>query len=198
MKKNHYYKTGVDICSAKSMFNFINNHFKYWTMNSWNRLESIANNVKLYNLELDGDWCVASSYLWDEQDCGDLQFEISQRIKDWEHDHPGYSLGFNGRSDGYLVMYNKENDGRVNFRDILPDWLVGYDTYEEWKESIKEPWYGSRDTVGNYIGELREYTEVIRSFDKFCDELRELVNEYSKMDYEADKKAFEEEYGMEY
>lgn len=198
MKKNHYYKTGVDICSAKSMFNFINEHFRYDTMNSWNRLKSIANNVKLYNLGLDGDWCVASNYLWDEQDCGNLQFEIHERILDWEHDHPGYTLGFNGRSDGYLVIYNKDLEGRVNFRSILPDHLEGFDTYEEWKESIKEPWYGSRDTVGNYISELREYTELIRSFDKFCDELRELVNEYSKMDYEADKKAFEEEYGVSY
>lgn len=195
MKKNHYYKTGVDICSAKSMFNFINNHFKYWTMSSWNRLQSIANNVKLYTLGLDGDWCVASSYLWDEQDCGDLQFEISQRISDWERDHPGYSLGFNGRSDGYLVMYNKDRDGRVNFRSILPDWLDGFDTYEEWKEYAKEYCvYNIKDLVP----ELRNYVEVIRSFDKFCDELRELVNEYSKMDYEADKKAFEEEYGVEY
>ena len=195
MNKNHYYKTGVDICSAKSMFNFINNHFKYWTMNSWNRLESIANNVKLYNLGLDGDWCVANDYLWDEQDCGDLQFEISQRIKDWEHDHPGYSLGFNGRSDGYLVMYNKESDGRVNCRSILPDWLEGFDTYEDWKEYVLEYYaYSIKDMVPS----LREYTEVIRSFDKFCDELRELVNEYSKMDYEADKKAFQEEYGVSY
>lgn len=195
MKKNHYYKTGVDICSAKSMFNFINNHFKYWTMSSWNRLQSIANNVKLYTLGLDGDWCVASSYLWDEQDCGDLQFEISQRIADWERDHPGYSLGFNGRSDGYLVMYNKDRDGRVNFRNILPDWLDGFDTYEEWKEYAKEYCvYNIKDIIPS----LREYVEVIRSFDKFCDELRELVNEYSKMDYEADKKAFEEEYGVEY
>lgn len=119
------------------------------------------------------------------------------RIKDWERDHPYYSIGFNGRSDGYLVIYNHDpNNNTVNFRNILPDWLVGFDTYEEWKESIKEPWYGSRDTVGNYLRELREYTELIRSFDKLCDDLRDLVNEYSKMDYEADKKAFEAEYGM--
>lgn len=194
MKKNHFYKTGVDICSAKSMFNFINGHFRYWTMNSWNRLQSIANNVKLYNLGLDGDWCVASDYLWDENDIGDLQAEISSRIYDWEHDHPGYSLGFNGRSDGYLVMYNKDREGRVNFVSILPEWLEGFDTYEDWKEYVLEYYaYAVKDMVPS----LREYVAVIRDFDKLCDDLRDLVNEYSKMDYEADKRAFMAEYGAE-
>lgn len=193
MKKNHYYKTGVDICSAKSMFNFINEHFQYWTMNSWNKLKSIANDVKLYNLGLNGDWGTALNFLVDESDCGGLQSEIGYMIREWEKLHPGYALGFNGRSDGYLVIYNKDLEGRVNFRSILPDHLEGFDTYEEWKESIKEPWYGSRDAVGNYISELREYTELIRSFDRLCDDIRDFVNEYSKLDFEAQKKAYEAE-----
>ena len=191
-----YYKKGVDICSVKSMFNFINGHFKYNTLNSWNRLESIANNVKLYNLNLEGEWWTALDYLEDDNDIGNLQWEIHWRLMDWEKDHPGYALGFNGRSGGYLVIYNKEPNDRVNFRDILPDWLTGFDTYEEWKDNIRESWYGGHDYVKYYKNELREYTELIRSFDKLCDELRDLVNEYSKMDYYADKKAFEAEYGI--
>lgn len=195
MKKRLFQKSGVDICSAKSMFNFINEHFTYWTMNSWNRLESIANNVKLYNLHLDGDWTVALSYLYDEEDIGGLQQEIRDLIWSWEQDHQGYSLGFNGRSDGYLVIYNHDrHSGRVNFRNILPDDLVGFDTYEDFKENLKD-WYGW--TVKDYLPELREYTELIRSFDKLCDDIRELVNEYSLMDYEADKKAFDFENGVE-
>jgi len=195
MKKRLFQKSGVDICSAKSMFNFINEHFTYWTMNSWNRLESIANNVKLYNLHLDGDWTVALSYLYDEEDIGGLQQEIRDLIWMWEKDHQGYSLGFNGRSDGYLVIYNHDKySGHVNFRNILPDDLVGFDTYEDFKENLKE-WYGW--TVKDYLPELREYTELIRSFDKLCDDIRALVNEYSLMDYEADKKAFDFENGVE-
>lgn len=188
-----FYKTGVDITKAKSMFNFINEHFQYWTMNSWNKLKSIANNVKLYNLNLEGDWCTALEYLNDESDIGGLQSEISDLIWQWEHDHPGYGLGFNGRSAGYLVIYNHDKkNGTVNFKSILPECLQGFDSYEEWKESITEPWYGSRDTVGNYISILREYTELIRSFDKLCDEIRNLVNVYSTFDYDADKKAYME------
>ena len=196
MKKNHFYKTGVDICSVKSMFEFINNHFKYWTMNSWNRLESIANNVKLYNLGLDGDWGTALDFLNDENDCGDLQYQLRELVRDWERKHPGYAIGFNGRSDGYLVIYNHDKErGTVNFRNILPDYLTGFDTYEEWKESIKDSWYGGKDYVNNYTRELREYTELIRDFDRLCDDMRDVVNEYSKMDYEAQKLAYEAENG---
>ena len=189
MKTKLFQKVGVDICNPKSMFEFINNHFKYWTMNSWNRLKSIANNVKLYNLNLDGDWGTVLDYLYDEEDIGDLQYQINEMISNWEDDHPGYSLGFNGRSSGYLVIYNKEYDKetdgvRINFRNILPDDLVGFDTYEEFKESIKDycGW-----TMKNMIPELRKYTQLIRDFDKLCDNLRELVNDYSKLDYKAEK-----------
>ena len=190
MKKNHFYKTGVDICSPKSMFEFINNHFKYWTMNSWNRLESIANNVKLYNLGLDGDWCTVLDYLNDENDIGGLQEQISDLIWLWKKEHPYYSVGFNGRGDGYLVLYNREPNGNVNFRNILPEDLIGFDTYEDFKENLKE-WYGW--SVKDYLPELREYTQVIRDFDKLCDDIRAVVNEYSKMDYDADRKAYEAE-----
>lgn len=190
MKKRLFQKAGVDICSPKSMFEFINGHFAYDTMNSWNNLKSIANNVKLYNLELEGDWENALGYLYDESDIGDLQHQIVETIFEWENEHPGYAVGFNGRSNGYLVIYNKETDGRINFRNILPDDLTGFDTYEDFKESIKD-YYGW--TVKDMIPELREYTQLIRDFDKLCDDLRDLVNEYSKLDYEAEKFAEEAE-----
>jgi hypothetical protein len=172
------------------MFNFINEHFRYDTMNSWNRLKSIANNVKLYNLGLDEDWGTALDFMCDENDCGGLQSEISYMIREWEKFHPGYTLGFNGRSDGYLVMYNKEKDNRVNFRSVLPEWLEGFDDYEEWKEyALEYIVYNIKDLIPS----LREYTELIRSFDKLCDDIRDLVNEYSKMDFEAQKKAYDAE-----
>ena len=185
MEKNLFYKKGVDICSAKSMFNFINEHYTYWTMNSWNLSNSIANNVKLYNLGLDGDWGNAMSYLFDESDLGGIQYELHDMIKDWEADHPGYVLGFNGRMSGYLVLYNKNDN-----KSILPAWLIGFNTYEEWKDYIKV-YYGSN--VKDWISELRYYTQLIQSFDRLCDDMRALTNEYSKMDYEADKKAAEAE-----
>ena len=188
MKKRHFYQTGIDITNAKSMFNYINNHFTYFTMNSWNQLKSIANNVKLYNLDLDGDYCNAIDFIFDECDSGSLQSQINDMIYDWEREHPGYVLGFNGRSSGYLVIYNKDRDGHTNCRSIVPDCLLGYDTYKEWKASVKESWYD--ECIKDYIPILRETTKVIRDFDKLCDELRLLVNDYSKQsikDYQLDE-----------
>ena len=191
MKTKLFQKAGVDICNPKSMFEFINNHFTYYTLNSWNGLQSIANNMKLYNLGLEGDWTTVLDYLYDEEDIGGIGFQIRDLVDEWEAKHPGYSLGWNGRSGGYLVIYNHDRrNGTVNFRNILPEDLTGFDNYEEFKETIKD-YYGWN--VKDMIPELREYTELIRDFDKLCEDLRDLANEYSKLDYEAEKLAAEAE-----
>ena len=61
-----FYKKGIDITNAKQMFKFLRGHYMYDTMNSWNGLKSIANNVKIYNLKLDGDAWNALRYLEDD------------------------------------------------------------------------------------------------------------------------------------
>lgn len=43
----------VDKNDRNAMIEFLSNHFRYYTMNSWNRLTSYANNVKIYNLPID-------------------------------------------------------------------------------------------------------------------------------------------------
>lgn len=191
MKTKLFQKAGVDICSPKSMFEFINNHFTYYTLSSWNGLQSIANNMKLYNLGLEGDWTTVLDYLYDEEDIGCIGFQIRDLVDEWEAKHPGYSLGWNGRSGGYLVIYNHDRrNGTVNFRNILPEDLTGFDNYEDFKETIKD-YYGWN--VKDMIPELREYTELIRDFDKLCEDLRDLANEYSKLDYKAEKALAEAE-----
>lgn len=179
-----FYKKGIDITNAKQMFNFLRSHYMYDTMNSWNRLKSIANNVKLYNLELEGDWDNALSFLYDNEGDNELVFLINDTIENWEDEHPNYKVGFNGRSSGYLVLYNKDNN-----RNILPDEIVDFDTYEEFKEYIKDYWGG----VKYFINDLRYYTKLVQDFDKLCDELRNIVNEYSKLDYEVYKMEVEED-----
>jgi hypothetical protein len=118
-----FYKTGVDITNDKQMFNFLKEHFEYYTMNSWNRAQSIANNVKIYNLKLSGDcWTALSLLEADEYDT------IKMMIYDWERDNYGYSVGFNGRSGGYLVL-----TGNGSFNHVLPDDILDNDTYEDYK-----------------------------------------------------------------
>ena len=188
-----FYKTGVDICNTKSMWNFLKNHYTYYTMNSWNRQKSIAHNVKLYNLKLDGDWTVAMSYLFDEADAGLLQMYIEDEIREFVDENPYYEVFFNGRSGGYLVISKKQGHGSV-----LPSCVNDYDTYEDFKQGVKDSWYEER--VSDYARELREAVEIVREFDKLCDRLRDLVNEYSKKSFDVDKleqalEWFNNEYG---
>ena len=171
-----FYKTGVDVSNPKSMWEFLHDHFTYSTCNSWNGGRSIAHNVKLYNLKLEGDWTAAARFLFDEQDIGDLQFLIQEKIDDFVADHSMFRVHFNGRQGGYIVLYNCDNNGHV-----LPDWIWDYQTYEDFKEDIHN-YYGQ--TVKDFTHDLRVWTQLVRDFDKLCDDLRDLVNEYSKMDYD--------------
>lgn len=155
-----YFYESVNKNSYKDMFNFLKGHYQYFTMNSWNKLESIANNVKLYNLKLNGNY-------WNLLDMlqVDNYFTINTMIKDWEMEHKGYSVGFNGRSGGYLVLYNEDNN-----RNILDNFILGNDTYNEFKEDVRNEYnYGS---LKNYKDKLIQQVEIVQSFDKLCDDIR--------------------------
>jgi hypothetical protein len=162
------------------MWNFLKNHYTYYTLNSWNRQKSIAHNVKLYNLNLEGDWTVAMRYLFDETDSGDLQLVIDDEIREFEEKYPYYEVASNGRSGGYLVIYEKQGH-----KSILPSCVDDYDTYEEFKEDAKSGWNGYN--VSDFNRELRDTVEIVREFDKLCDRLRDLVNAYSKRSFDVDK-----------
>jgi hypothetical protein len=177
-----FYKKYVDIASVKSMWEFLREHPTYSTLNSWNGLRSVAHNVKLYNLKLEGDWSVALQFLYDPADSGCLQLLINDFIRDWERDHKGYKVGFNGRSNGYLVLYNEDN-----YRSILPPCVEDYESYEEFKEDVTGPYNGYK--VSDFFRELRDTVLIVRDFDRLCDDLRDLVNEYSKKSFDTAKLA---------
>lgn len=165
-----FYKTGIDITNDKQMFNFLKNHFEYHTHNSWNHGQSIANNVKLHRLNLSGDWCVAYNLL-----CNGEYDTISYMIDDWRRCHPGYEVYFNGRSGGYLVIYDAGCNGH-----ILPDSILECDDYDEYKSYCKE-YFGS---VKDNREELVRFTKLVQDFDKLCDKLREYCDELSNLKFE--------------
>lgn len=169
-----FYKTGVDISSVKSMWEFLHNHFTYSTMNSWNGMKSIAHNVKLYNLKLSGDWTRVLQFMEDEADSAGLQLSIDDAIREFGIENPGYRVGFNGRSGGYLVLYNADN-----YRSILPDCVDDFECYEDFKSYCKDFGY----TLSDYKYELRNTVAIVRKFDQLCDELRDLIDSYSVADY---------------
>lgn len=166
-----FYTKGIDITNDKQMFNFLKNHFEYPTMNSWNNCYSIANKVKLYNLGLSGNWCVALSLLEE----GEYE-SLNWIIQDWEREHPTYEVYFNGRSSGYLVLKYKGYNGHV-----LPDMIVDNADYEEYKECCRDN-YGS---VKANREELVYYTKLVQEFDKLCDELRDYCDRLSNLKFEV-------------
>lgn len=154
----------VDYNNNKECFSFLVNHFEYDTMNSWNALHSIANNVKIYNLPV--DYKDAMEALEDDD-----WFTISQVCRDWEEDHPGYSVGFNGRSNGYLVLYNNQNNAHCFNSD--PNNPCAYDNYEYWKKDIQESW----GSLKAYHSTLVFYVKLVQEFDKLCDDLIDVLKE---------------------
>lgn len=156
-----YYKD-VDYNSFEEMFNFLVNHFEYDTMNSWNQMRSIAHNVKVYNLPVDSSDALKAL----EED---NYFTINQMIEDWEADHPGTSVGFNGRSGGYLVLGSSKHHGHIFKDEYLSP--CNYDSYESWKEDV-ETYYESLD---NFKPILEDEVKLVQEFDKLCDDLVEQV-----------------------
>jgi hypothetical protein len=167
-----FYVKGIDITSDRQMFEFLKEHFEYFTMNPWNGLKTIANKVKLHSLHLSGDWCTALSLL----ENGEYD-TISYMIDDWRRQHPGYEVYFNGRSGGYLVLCNTSNNGT-----ILPYCVDALDTYEEYKEYCRKEYCGS---VKANRDELVFFTKLVQDFDKLCDELRDYCDELSNVKFEV-------------
>jgi hypothetical protein len=132
---------------------------------------SIANNVKVYKLNLSGDCYNALTFLQDDD-----YFTVNMMIEDWEVEHRGYKVGFNGRSGGYLVLYNADNN-----RTVLPDEVDCNDDYEGYKEMCRE-YFGS---VKAARYKLVEMVKLVQDFDRLCDQLREYANELSTQDFAA-------------
>ena len=162
-----FYIKGIDITNDKQMFEFINNHFRYYTANSWNRGRSIAHNVKIYNLGLSGDHWTALTFLQDDD-----YFVVNMMIEDWETEHRGYKVGFNGSSGGYLVLYNATGGSAI------PDTL-DYDNYEDYKADMRD-YYGSVKANRN---ELRDFVKVVQDFDRLCDQIRDYVDDLSNRNF---------------
>lgn len=102
-----YYKK-VNKSSRKQMIQFLTDHFRYNTMNAWNNSTSYANNVKVYNLgltEKEDDilyYAIEDDFFYD--------YTVYPVLAYFNEKYSGrYSLGLNGRSGGYIVIYQCES-----------------------------------------------------------------------------------------
>lgn len=151
------FKKEVNYADRREMIKFLENHFRYWTMNSWNRQRSYANCVKLYKLDLPEDIRdKAWSYVCGSIESDDIDWMIHDHIASFKEE-TGYDAGFNGRSDGYIVLYDTEwRSGKLVtiYRGL--DEATDFDDEDEW---------GMTD--------LEERVKLLQRFDEMCDNIRE-------------------------
>lgn len=195
----------VDLRSRKAMVDFLENHFRYFTMNSWNRSTSFANNMKIYNLGLSKE---IEDTLYDilfSDDNNDLDFYIKCLIADFETEHDDrYTACFNGRSGGYLVLYKMElvpneykshctNCGQQNYASIEETGCkcgrCGQDTRVDYsKPLMKQVIYPGR-SIGDEdfndkedwdMNSLREMVKLVQDFDTLCEDIVYECNHYAE------------------
>ena len=182
------FHTPVDLRSRKAMTEFLSGHRRYFTMNSWNGATSYANCVKVHRLGLTP---AQLERAWDLLEMPEVFHAIRTGFYRWsEARNWEWSIGFNGRSSGYLVLYNGGIDWH-NARTAQCD-ECGQTTFH--KQETPCPYSGCAGTLrvmprpapqiyvrtGRGIDEhenwsewdlysLRERARLVESFDRACD-----------------------------
>lgn len=152
-----YFQKEINLDDRNEMITFLKEHFRYYTMNSWNQSTSFANKVKLHSLDIPDD-IYDKAYQFLDAECPEYHYDVHALITAFECD-TGYTAGFNGRSSGYIVMYDTEL--RNGNRCIMIGRNIGqYDDYDEFEDD-----------------ELRSWTKLVQRFDKLCDDIRDLFIE---------------------
>lgn len=181
----------VDKCSRKEMIAYLENHFRYNTMNSWNRSTSYACNMKLYNLGLDRE---TEDKLWDLLDVPEFYERLHELIEDFNRQHNYlWQAGWNGRNNGYLVLYQGGTKpsgyrsyctkcGQKNYTSVAETGKrCGVCNEEARVDFIKPPMqifaYPGRsvdmdeDFEDWSLYELQQRTELVQEFDRLADDI---------------------------
>jgi hypothetical protein len=187
-----YYKQ-IDKRYRETMVKFLRQHFRYHTMNSWNKSTSYANNIKLYNIDKPDDvdeetfWEMIGISQWQEK-LGDLLEDFGRR-HDWL-----WQAGINGRSSGYVVIYRGgikpsgyksycTHCGQKNYQDV-PEGEIGICGKCEARVRVNFKqthmqiftWPGKDvDMQENFedmtLSDIRERVELVQDFDRLCDDI---------------------------
>lgn len=97
-----FYKR-VDLRSRKAMTDFLINHFRYYTANSWNRSQSYACNLKIHRLGLNSE---IVDKLFDMIQVQEFFYGINDLLEEFNRCHKYlWQAAMNGRNGGYLVLY---------------------------------------------------------------------------------------------
>lgn len=199
-----FYKT-VDKRNRKAMIDFLCRHFRYSTMNGWNRSTSYANCLKIHSLGLPSE---IEDKLFDMFQCQSFYWPIEDLIREFAEDYNyEWQAGFNGRSGGYLVLYQGyskpsghksycQSCWQKNFTSITETGTrcgrCGSETRIDFEVPPME--YGaypgrSTDQGEDFedwsMSDLRDRVELVQCFDKLCDAIVQISVETAQtMDVE--------------
>ena len=171
--------------SRKEMMAYLEGHFRYDTMNSWNRSTSYAVNVKMGRISFPDRDTENAAYDWvfyhEEfnsplEAAKDVLREFTQRNCDW-------GIGFNGRSSGYLVLYRVDRKrldyrsrciqcGQLNYKLVPPPRLTFPEGTSEAR--LLDLW---RQHPGSPADLLRQHPEI-RRLGLFPSEIETLVTRF--------------------
>ena len=183
----------VDMKNRKAMTAFLKNHFRYHTMNSWNKSTSYANNIKLYNIDKPDD--VDSDTWWEMIEISEWQEKFSDLLEDYGRRHEWqWQAGINGRTGGYVVLYRGgikpsgyksycTHCGQKNYQDV-PEGQTGIcgrcdaKARVNFKQTHMQVFTWPGKDVDMYedlkdwsLSQLRERVELVQDFDRLCDNI---------------------------
>lgn len=202
-----FYKP-VDLRSRKEMTDFLSGHFRYTTMNSWNRATSYACNLRVDRLGLTFNIVLKLLDMLGTQEFFDIRQELLEGFN-LAHNYR-WQAAFNGRSGGYLVLYQGElklssylsyctNCGQRNCRSVQETGkkcgCCGKPTRIDYrsppKQAISFPGRGTdmdEDFEEWSISELRERVKLVQALDSLADDLVSqairMVSEYGVVEEE--------------
>lgn len=179
----------VNLRSRKAMIEFLTNHFRYDTMNSWNQNSSYAHCVKIHSLGLSSAQIDKAYELIDMDETYD---NINDLLDEFAESHNyAWHVGFNGRSSGYLVLYQggrKALDyksrcthcGQLNYKTVEETGNAKCGSCgAEARVNLTKPIMQSYTVgKGTDMGEdfedwnmdsLKERVKLVQEFDELCD-----------------------------
>jgi len=182
----------ADMRNREAMIAFLEGHFRYHTMNSWNRATSYANCVKIHRLDLTRE---QMDKAWAMLDMEDVFDAIRGIIQDWSVERDWrWQVGFNGRSGGYLVLYQGGLDYQ-NARTAHCDMCCKLTWHKEDVPCTTQACPGTlkvlekpRPQIVTYPGRsvdesedfqewdiagLRDRVRLVQDFDRLCDNVLE-------------------------
>jgi hypothetical protein len=187
------YHKEVDKRCRQAMTAFLKEHFRYNTMNSWNRSTSYANNIKLHNIDKPDD--IDNDTLWEMLWVTDWRNILSELLEDFDRKHNWqWQAGINGRSGGYVVLYRGgiklsgyksycTHCGQKNYQAV-PKGQTGICGRCDAKARVNFrqthmqvfTWPGKdvdmhEDFEDWTVSDLRGRVELVQDFDRLCDDI---------------------------